>query len=180
MISESVLAGQTVRLRPVEERDLPHFVRWLADPEVRRWLGAVDSAPTLDEEYEWYEGKRGDPDNILWAIETREGRLIGTIELRVTPHARRAEMGIAIQDKTQWGKGFGTDAVRLVLEYVFQELDLNRVELMADEENTRALRCYEKCGFAREGLLRRHRRTAEGRFGNTVVMGLIRQEWKRR
>jgi RimJ/RimL family protein N-acetyltransferase len=113
VISESILEGAKVRLRPVQESDLPHFQRWLADPEVRRWLAAMDKAPTLQEEYEWYERRRADEDAVLWSIETLAGQLAGSVELRVTPYARRAELGISIHDKTQWNKGYGTDAVRL-------------------------------------------------------------------
>ena len=58
-------------------------------------------------------------------------------------------MGIAIQDKTQWNKGLGEDAVKLVLEYGFDDLELNRIELTTDEANVRGRRCYEKCGFVR-------------------------------
>lgn len=167
-----------MRLRPVAEADLPRFVEWLADPEVTRWLGMDGDAPTLDEEYEWWEEKIGDPQTVVWAIETRKGRLIGNIELRVKPQAQRAELGVAIQDKRERGKGFGTEAVRLVLAYAFAEMGLNRVELTCDEDNVRALRCYEKCGFVREGLLRQHRLVGR-RFGNTVVMSVLRQEWQR-
>jgi len=167
-----------VRLRPVEERDLPHFVRWLADPEVTRWLGDLEGPPTLEGEREWYENKRADPDNVLWAVDGPEGRLIGTIEMRISPRQHRAEMGVAIQDKTQWNKGYGTDAVRLALQYAFRDLRLNRVQLTCDEENARAIRCYEKCGFQREGLLRQHR-LVDGRFGDTVIMAVLREEWGR-
>lgn len=176
MISESIIDGEKVRLRPVEERDLPHFVQWLKDRELARWLEHLESAPTLEEEYEWWHDKRSDPDSVLWAIDSPEGCLIGTIELRLTMRAERAEMGVAIHDKTQWGKGLGTDAVRLVVDYAFDELNLNRVGLTTDEENARAIRCYEKVGFVREGLLRQHR-LLDGRFGNTVVMGILRDEW---
>ena len=167
-----------MRLRPVQEQDLPHFVRWLADPEVTRWLGDLEGPPTLEEEREWYDSKRSDPDNVLWAIDGPEGWLIGTIELRVTPRSRRAEMGVAIQDKTQWNQGYGTEAVRLALAYAFGDLELNRVGLTCDEENGRAIRCYEKCGFQREGLLRQHR-LVEGNAGNTVLMAVLREEWER-
>ena len=175
MISECILEGQRIRLRPVAERDLPHFVRWLADREITRWLAAIDEPPTLEDERDWYEDKRADPDNVLWAIDTLEGRLIGTAELRLAPRQRRAEMGIAVQDKSQWNQGYGTEAVRLVLGYAFAELGLNRVELTVDEENARAIRCYEKCGFQREGLLRQHR-LVDGSFGNTLVMAVLREE----
>ena len=178
MISESILEGEKVRLRPVKPQDLKRFAEWLQDAEVRRWLAALDEAPTLEEEIEWYEDTRANPDNVLWAIETMEGRLIGTCELRVTPRAARAELGIAIQDKSQWNMGFGTDVVKLVLEYGFEDLELNRIELTTDEDNVRGRRCYEKCGFMEEGLLRQHRRV-EGRFGNTVFMSVLREEWER-
>lgn len=176
MISECILEGERVRLRPVQESDLPRFVEWLADREVTRWLAAMGEPPTLDDEYEWYEGRRSDPESVIWSIETLDGRLLGNVELRLTARANRAEMGIAIQNRTQWGQGYGTDAVRMVLAHAFGELKLNRVELTTDELNARAIRCYEKCGFAREGLLRQHRLIDE-KFGNTVVMAVLRDEW---
>lgn len=177
MISESILEGQKVRLRPAEEDDLPLFVEWLADQEVTRWLAAIGEPPTLEDEYEWWHDKRSDPDSILWAIETMDGRLVGTTELRLTLRAERAELGIAIHDKTWWNRGLGTETVRLVVDYAFEELNLNRVELTTDEENARAIRCYEKVGFVREGLLRQHR-LVDGRFGNTVVMAILRADWQ--
>ena len=165
-----------MRLRPVQERDLPQFVRWLQDRELTRWLAAIGDPPSLEEEYDWWHDKRADPDSILWAIDLPEGRLVGTVELRLTMRAERAEMGIAIHDKVQWNQGLGTDAARLVVDYAFEELNLNRVELTTDEENARAIRCYEKVGFVREGLLRQHR-LVDGVFGNTVIMGILRDDW---
>lgn len=175
MISECILTGEKVRLRPVEERDLPHFVEWLANPELTRWLSAIDSPPTLEEEYEWYDSKRSDPDSVMWAIESLDGRLAGNVELRLALKSQRAELGIAIQDTRLWSQGLGTDVIRLVLDYAFEDLGLNRVELTTDEDNARALRCYEKCGFVREGLLRKHR-LVEGEFGNTIVMSVLKEE----
>ncbi len=179
MISESILEGKKVRLRPAQPSDLPKFVEWLADAEVRRWLAAVQEPPTLQDEIDWYESTRANPDNVLWSIETLDGRLIGTIELRLSPASRRAELGIAVQDKSQWNKGYGTDAVKLALEYGFDDLELNRVELTTDAANVRGRRCYEKCGFVEEGVLRQHR-FVEGRFGDTIVMSVLLEEWGER
>jgi RimJ/RimL family protein N-acetyltransferase len=69
--------------------------------------------------------------------------------------------------------------VRLVIDYGFDELELNRIDLTTDEENIRGRRCYEKCGFSEEGLLRQHR-LVDGKFGNTVVMSVLREEWSAR
>jgi RimJ/RimL family protein N-acetyltransferase len=177
VISESIIQGASVRLRPLEERDLPTCVEWMHDHEVTRWLASVGEAPTLAEEQDWYDRRRADPDSVMWALETEEGRLIGNVELRITPGARRAEMGIVIGDRSAWNKGYGTNTVRMVLQYAFEELELNRVDLTTDEENHRAIRCYEKCGFVREGLLRQHR-LVDGSFGNTLVMAVLREEWR--
>ncbi len=179
MISESILESEKVRLRPMQPADLPKFVEWLADAEVRRWLAAVQEPPTLQDEIDWYESTRANPDSVLWSIETLDGQLVGTIELRLSPASHRAELGIAIQDKSQWNKGYGTDAVNLVLDYGFNDLDLNRVELTTDAENLRGRHCYEKCGFVEEGVLRQHR-FVEGRFGDTISMSVLREEWEER
>ncbi|MDO8615175.1 MAG: GNAT family protein [Dehalococcoidia bacterium] len=179
VISESILQGQRVRLRPVQESDLPQYVAWLADREVTRWLAAMGTPPTLDDEYEWYERRRSDPDAVMWAIETLDGRLLGNVELRLNTAANRAEVGIGIHDRSQWSKGYGTDAMLLVVDYAFRELKLNRVELTTDERNGRAIRCYEKCGFVREGLLREHR-LMDGKYGNTIFMSVLKKEWRAR
>lgn len=179
MISESVLAGQTVRLRPVQESDLPYFQSLLADDELRRWLGGQPEQPTMEEEYEWYLARRHDPDSILWAIETADGELMGTTELRLSPENRRAELGIAIFDRQHWGKGYGTAAMRLVLDHAFGELELNRVELTTDADNARAIRSYEKCGFLREGLLRDFR-LVEGEPVDCLAMAVLRRDWEAR
>ncbi len=176
MISESILEGELVRLRPMQPSDLPKFVEWLADPEVRRWLAAIQEPPTLEDEVDWYESTRENPANVLWSIETLDGQLIGTTELRVSEAGRRAELGIAIQDKAQWSKGYGTDTVKLVLAYGFEDLELNRVELTTDAENVRGRRCYEKCGFVEEGTLRQHR-FVNGGFSDTIMMSVLREEW---
>ncbi len=179
MISESILTTKKVRLRPLQESDLAHFQRWLADDELRRWLGSVNEQPSVAEEFDWYVSRRQDPDSILWSIEATDGTLLGNVELRLRPLNSRAEVGIGIFDREQWGKGYGTEAMRLVLEYAFRELKLNRVELTTDDENVRAIRSYEKCGFVREGLLREHR-LIDGRPVDSVAMAVIRSDWEAR
>ena len=173
-----VLQGEKTRLRPLREDDLPRLVRWFNTPEVRHWLHHSERPDaTAEAVTERFITNSDAAANVHWIIETLDGRLVGTTELRLTLRADRAEMGIAIHDKAQWSEGLGTDAVRLVVDYAFEELNLNRVELTTDEDNVRALRCYEKVGFVREGLLRQHR-LLDGRFGNTVVMGILRDEWE--
>jgi RimJ/RimL family protein N-acetyltransferase len=168
-----------VRLRPPAERDLPLFVRWFNDPEVGYWL-AISEGPeiTLESERKWYDEMRADAAQVVWCIETEEGRPIGNLGLHSIDETHgRATMGISICEKDLWGRGYGTEAVRQVLRYAFAELGLRRVDLQVDEDNLRAIRCYDKCGFAREGLLRAYR-LRRGQPVDGVVMGVLREDWE--
>ena len=132
---------------------------------------------TLESERERFEKASDDPALVVWVIETLDGRPIGNVGLQgIDRHHGRAELGISIGEKECWGHGCGTDAVRQVLRYAFQELGLRRVDLITDEDNQRGIRCYEKCGFVREGLLRDHR-LRHGQPLNMFVMGVLREGW---
>ena len=171
--------GERVRLRPPDEADLALFVRWFNDPEVRYWLSMSDGPEmTLESEREWYDEMRADPTRVIWCIETEEGRPIGNLGLHAIDEAQgRATLGISIGEKGWWSRGYGTEAIRQVLRYAFAELGLRRVDLQVDEDNVRGIRCYEKCGFVREGLLRAHR-LRQGQPVNMVVMGVLQDEFE--
>ncbi len=168
-----------MRLRPVEEGDLSLFLRWLNDPDVNYWLARSDRAElTLEAEREWYEEMRGDPARVVWCIETEEGRPIGNLGLHAIDETHgRATLGVVIGEEERWGQGYGTEAIRRALRYGFQELGLRRVDLEVDEDNLRGIRCYEKCGFQREGLLRAYR-LRRGRPVNDVVMSVLSEEFE--
>ena len=179
MISESVLVGERLRLRPPAERDLPLFVRWFSDPEVSYWLSMSEGREvTLESERGWYHEMRADAAQVVWCIETEEGRPIGNLGLHSIDETHgRATLGIVIGEKTFWGRDYGTEAIRQVLRYVFTALGLRRIALDADEDNARGIRFYEKCGFVREGLLRAHR-LRRGQPVNVVAMSVLREDWE--
>lgn len=168
-----------MRLRPAVERDLPLFVRWFNDPDVRYWLSMSDRPEmTVESEREWYEEMRGDTAQVVWCIEMEEGQPIGNLGLYAIDETHgRATMGISICEKDFWGRGYGTEAIRQVLRYSFTELGLRRVDLQVDEDNLRGIRCYEKCGFVREGLLRAHR-LRRGQPVDAVAMAVLREDWE--
>src|SRR5262245_47430153 len=89
--------------------------------------------------------------------------------------SRCAELGIVIGHKDAWGQGYGTDATRALVAWGFRELNLNRVWLRVFEDNPRGIRCYEKVGFRVEGRLRQDR-FREGRYLDTIIMGVLRGE----
>lgn len=86
-------------------------------------------------------------------------------------------MYISIGEKECWSAGYGTDTVRTVLRYAFNELGLRRVHLITDADNARGIRCYEKCGFVREGVLRAHR-LRYGQPLDMVEMAVLREDWE--
>ncbi len=173
------MAEPTVRLRAVTEADLPDYVQWLNDPEVAQFLKAEPGTFTLEGERQWLAKKR-EPGcrNPVWAIEA-EGRHIGNCGLDLHEGQPTGTAGIAIGHKPAWGQGYGTRAMSELLRIGFEEHHLERIQLSAWGFNSRAIRCYEKCGFVHEGLQRRAVRKAAG-WIDVVKMGILREEWQER
>lgn len=165
-----------VKLRPHTEADLPRYVAWLNDPEVTQFT-QVEGPLTLEDERAWFE-RISAPDcpTRNWAIEA-DGRHVGNCALHIDESGQKAGFGILIGDKNQWGRGYGTAALREVLRIGFEEMDLQRVHLTALARNTRGIRCYQKCGFRHEGLRRRHF-LKRGKWEDVVCMGILREEWE--
>ena len=90
--------------------------------------------------------------------------------------SRKAEVGISIGEKSYWGHGYGTDAMRVLVNYGFNMLNLNRISLKVFSFNKRAIRSYEKVGFTVEGTLREEI-YKDGKYVDVLVMGLLRNEW---
>ncbi len=113
-------------------------------------------------------------------IEVRSGKgwtLVGNCGLfGIEWNNRAAEFGIFIGDKSVWGKGYGTDAARLVLRHGFETLNLNRIFLRVYEDNPRAMHTYEKAGFVPEGRMRQavYR---NGEYKDVLLMSTLRSEW---
>jgi diamine N-acetyltransferase len=175
-----MIVGARIRLRATERADLPLFVLWLNDPEVR--LGLEMFLPfSLAEEERWFERMLDSPaaEHVL-VIEVKDldnWRSIGTCGLHnIDWRARAAEAGISIGDKTCWNRGYGTDVMRLLLQHGFDTLNLNRVYLRVYANNVRATRCYEKAGFVLEGRMRKAH-YQNGEYFDILLMSILRSEW---
>lgn len=165
-----------VRLRPITEADLPDYVRWFDDPEVTEFLDIEPGRITMEFEREWFARVTA-PDNPArhLAIEAHS-RHIGNCALNPDAARQIGNFGIVIADKTAWDKGYGTAATREVLRIGFQEMGLHRIQLQVFGPNTRALRCYRKCGFRHEGV-KRQAFLKRGKWLDVVMMGILREEW---
>lgn len=148
------LAGEKVYLRAPRDSDLRRRVQWLNDFETYRlFTGSIPAQPyQLAEAMRWRQTMESDVTALLWSIETTNHRHIGDIDLHdIDSRVKMARLTILIGDKEYWGKGYGTDAIRTLLHYAFSELGLESVSLRVYNFNTRAIRCYEKCGFKQVG-----------------------------
>lgn len=171
-----------VRLRPLEREDLHWFVEWFADPEVLEFLGLHNPLSQAREE-KWYDKILEVPeDEHPFAIEVNEGgvwRVIGNIAFfGMHTTFRSAEIGIVLGDKNTWGKGYGTEAMRQMVDHGFNDLGLHRLHLQVVAENTRGIRSYEKVGFKHEGR-QRDDIWKNGRFHDVLRMSILFPEWER-
>jgi RimJ/RimL family protein N-acetyltransferase len=182
-----MIHGERVRLRRVDRSDLPRYVEWLNDPDVRDHLALVHPIGLAGEE-QWFEATlHTEPACQPFAIDARGADLqpetaaepwvhIGSAGFHEVDWRNRAgELGLVIGRKDLWGRGYGTEAVRVLARWGFFELNLHRVQLKVYEDNARAIRAYEKAGFKVEGCLRQAR-FHEGGYHDTLVMGLLREE----
>ena len=122
-------------------------------------------------------GRRLEAASLLRCIQTAViglGILV-IVLIAVDAMHRRAELGIAIGEKGDWGRGYGTDAIRVILRFAFDVLKLRRVELITDVDNERGIRAYEKCGFVREGVLRA-KRLRYGEPLDMLIMAVLRED----
>ena len=171
------LVGSKVYLRPLAREDAPGFLEWINDVEV--WSNLLTYRPmTLPQEEEFIADAGGDDAAIKLAIAVRESdQLVGAAGLdQIDWKNRHARFGIMIGDKNEWGKGYGTEAARLLVGYAFEILNLHRVWLHVYEYNERGRRAYVRAGFVQEGILR-EAHFHGGRYWDAIAMAVLRPQW---
>ncbi len=151
-----VVPGERIFLSQVRREDVPQIARWFSDLELNTYLGAVGMSWTPEQEQDWYDRVVRQTDSKTFAIIVREGqRMIGNVSLmEISAHNSHATLGIAIGDKTAWGHGYGTEAVRLMCDYGFTFLSLYNIRLWHVAFNERGHRAYLKAGFKEAGRVR--------------------------
>jgi RimJ/RimL family protein N-acetyltransferase len=149
------LIGEHVYLRPLEKEDLPLIRKWVNDPEIRALTGEVTPTSQASAE-EWFERVRADRDRVWFIVALKENdRPIGEAGLlRMFPAWRTTDLSIIIGEKDAWDKGYGSEAIRLLLDYAFGALNFHRVAVGVVGFNERAIRFYAKAGFKKEGIQR--------------------------
>lgn len=174
--------GQLVRLQRLDADTLAAaYTRWWQDSEwVRLMTTSTARAISLRTQKEWFEKLSGpEAGNFFFSVCTLDDdRLIGDVGLDgVNWQSGESFVGIAIGEREFWNRGYGSDAMRLILRYAFDELKLRRVSLNTFEYNPRAVRSYEKVGFRHEGR-QRQALLRDGRRWDILYMGITRAEWQ--
>jgi diamine N-acetyltransferase len=172
------VVGERVALGPLRRDLLPTFQRWFNDLPTLRWFGAPAQPMTLERETAWYDDAATAPDPVSFTIYERAAwRPIGSCALnQIDPRHGTADLVILIGERDARGQGYGTEAVRLLLDVAFTALGLHNVRLGVDEANVGARRAYEKAGFKEIGRRRQAIREL-GRRWDEVLMDCLATEF---
>lgn len=173
----NLFRGQTLKLTAKKEGDTDIIASWDEDPE---YLRNVDTDIAVPRPVEHFEGEGNSGSNSFYfRLRTIEDdRLIGFIVIHSIEWNNRAGMlAMGIGNANDRGKGYGSEALQLILRYAFHELNLNRVGLDVIEYNERGIRAYQKAGFQLEGRVRQavHR---DGKIHDRINMGILWSEWE--
>jgi RimJ/RimL family protein N-acetyltransferase len=173
-----LVRGERVYLRPIEKADAERAHRWRSDADVALLasLPLPMSLAQVEQRIARHAEKAEDAHEfVVYLLD--DDRPIGEASLFGIDRVNgSAELGIFIGEKSEWGKGYGTDAVNALVDFGFGWLRLERIWLEVWTENRRARRSYEKAGFVHEGMLR-HDRYEDGRFTDGDIMSIVRDEW---
>ncbi|MDX2196615.1 MAG: GNAT family protein [Cytophagales bacterium] len=174
------LIGQKCYLSPVRMEDADKYVEWLNDMEVSVNLRAYHMQISMETEREYLEKfvKNQVQDYFFGIIDKSANVLIGNCALMNPDFINRnAELGIFVGDKNYWGKGIGTEAIMLLLDFGFNVLNLNNIWLNFVDFNTKSKRIYEKCGFKIIGRRREAKIIGNLKF-DIVYMDILAEEYK--
>lgn len=176
------LQGTLVMLREYRSEDIPWMRQWVNDREIVMHLSDIFLYPHALESTEAYldamlDGS-SDSRGFVIADPVTEA-YIGQVNLDSIDWKNRVgKIGIVIGSTENLGRGYGTEAMKLLIDFAFLEMNLNRLELEVYDFNERAIRSYLNCGFIQEGRLR-ERQYKNGKYSDVIQMGILKSDWKK-
>lgn len=175
----TLLEGDRVRLRALEDGDLPDLVRWWQEPEwavLQQVIVRPRSTEPIAEQFRGWSGNGGGGSVGFSVVDRSSGSLVGHVTLfGATLPVRAATLAVMIGSE-HVDQGYGTEVVRLVTAYGFREMGLNRIEIRVHAFNDRARAVYARSGYQQEGV-RRDATFHDGRFHDEIVMAALAREW---
>lgn len=172
-------SGKLVKLRAYKEEDIEKAVEFINDEEVKKFLDSNIPFPmTKWQEEEWVRSRKANADFTYdFAIEDLEtGKYIGGCSINECDVKNRTcTIGIMIGDKEYWSKGYGSDALKVLIKFIFEEVNMNKIKLKVFSFNTRAIACYKKVGFKEEGILKKEL-YRNGKYHDEILMAIFKSE----
>lgn len=172
------LEGDRVFLTPLAIEDLDKNLLWDNDPEMSFLDGGSHRPKTREVAVAEFEKRLNNPDSMFFTVILKDGGdQIGNVVLYdIHEYERWCHWGIKL-DKSYWRQGYGTEAARLILRYVFEELGFNRLKSDTHLRNEASWKFQESLGFVREGVMRQDKYIA-GQYVDDVLYGMLCDEYK--
>jgi len=176
-----LLSGPIVRLTAIREEDLASIEKWFNDGRFMRFYDLLPAVPKQQRDVkQMLESFAGDPGKFIFAARDQQNdEIIGILGFdEVIWSNGVANLFIGIGDSRRTGKGFGREAVKLLVDFGFFEINMHRIQLQVIAYNQPAINLYEGLGFVREGVSRQaiHR---DGHRFDLLLYGLLREEWEK-
>jgi RimJ/RimL family protein N-acetyltransferase len=180
MLKDDLLKSNRIKITSLREEDIGTVTKWYEDTTFLRVFDFNAAAPLSKWKIkEWLLEEINNPNNYFFAIrEESDGPMIGYVEIeRISWNNGVGGIAIGIGDLKQRGKGYGKEALSLVMDFAFRELNLHRLQLITISYNERAIRLYERLGFKREGTYR-EAVFRDGERYDIYLYGILDREWK--
>ena len=172
------LIGERIYLSPVSMEDAEKYVEWFCDFKTTDGIGKSSSIMTVESEREWLENTLKNNEFNFAIVNLDNDELIGNCGImNINQKDRCAEVGIFIGNEEHRSKGYGTEVLRILLDYCFNYLNLNNVHLGVMAFNERAINCYKKVGFKEYGR-RRECYFLNGKYYDHVYMDILAKEFE--
>jgi RimJ/RimL family protein N-acetyltransferase len=175
------MRGKKIGLAVLEKYDLPLFKKWLNDPRLSIFMREFDDMLADENILEWYDKSVHDPEQVDFSIvNMKSGELVGACTLTsINGRNSTAEARLFIGEEQFWNKGYGTEALILLLDYAFNVLNLHNVRLNVNAINENAIHVYEKLGFKLAGKLRESRTYLRKRY-DLYLMDMLAKEFDKK
>ena len=176
-----MLKGKRVRLVPLDRKHIELFLKWFNDPEITQYL-TMYKPMTRDMEEEWFGNLKNREDAVFFSIkiidEEDPDKIIGNCAIQnIECRNRACTCGITIGEKNYQNLGYGNEAMELLVDYGYNTLNMNRIELYVYEFNSHAFKTYQKVGFIEEGR-KRQARYHNGKYQGEIIMAILREDWE--
>jgi RimJ/RimL family protein N-acetyltransferase len=172
------LTGNKVNLCVLRTDDeaIETYTRWMNDEHFNMWIGNHIGVFNINDEKKWAEKERKEWELEFNIVEKETNKLIGNCSLCY--NNTTAYLGICIGEHDGRNKGYGTETIKMLINYAFNQLNRHRVELCVNGDNIRAITCYKKCGFTECGRFHESE-YYNGHYCDILCMEILRKDWEK-